>query len=325
MVKVSLIIPVYNVEAFVEKCLTSCVKQDLPPKDYEIVVVNDGSTDNSLNIVERFSAGYNNIKIISQSNAGLSEARNVGLQNASGEYVWFVDSDDWILEDCLKEVTDLCTGRYLDMLQICAANMYGDKAVRRFSYTNEESVFSGVEALKRGIPFCAPFSIYRRAFLERHKLTFYPGIYHEDNEFTPRAYYLAERVSSLNKLLYFVFQNPNSITRTVNPQKAFDCLIVLNSLHDFMKGMKEEALLPFHRLITGTFNAAIHDTLEIPEKDKRRFNVELYQNRHLYIHLLKSQQWIYQMEGLLLKLFPHNPLKIYQLLNAFDKRSIKKK
>lgn len=324
MKKISIIIPVYNVEKFVERCVMSCIHQNILSDEYEIILVNDGSKDNSLSIIEGLAEKYSNIMVYSQENQGLSGARNTGLRQATGEYVWFIDSDDWIQENCIKKVTDVCFQRKLDMLQICAANMYNDKIMRRFSYSDEESIFSGVEALNRGIPFCAPFSIYRRDFLEQHKLSFYPGIFHEDNEFSPRAYYYAERVSSLNDLLYYVYQNPNSITRTVNPKKAFDCIIVMNSLHDFMTGMKEEAKLSFHRLITGTFNAAIHDTIEISKEDVNRFNDELCKNRHLYIHLLKSGKWMYQLEGVLLKLFPNSPIKIYHLMNYFDRRRIKK-
>ena len=321
----SIIIPVYNVEAYVERCLISCVNQDLPLTDYEIIVVNDGSKDNSLTIIENVARNYSNIRVLSQENGGLSAARNTGLKNATGLYVWFVDSDDWIQNDCLKKITDICVHRNLDMLQICAANMYGEKAVRRFSYNDEERIINGIEALNSDIPFCAPFSIYRRGFLEQNNLYFFPGIFHEDNEFTPRAYYYAERVASLNDILYYVYQNPNSITRTVNPKKAFDSIIVMNNLHCFMNIVGDDVKVSFHRLITSTFNAALHDTLGISKEDIQLFNDELYKNRHLFIHLLKSGIWMYQLEGLLLMLFPNNPVKVYHVMNFFDRRSIKNK
>ena len=95
----SIIIPVYNVEKYVEKCIRSCENQDIPKENYEVIVVNDGSPDGSLAIVERLANEFSNIKVINQENKGLSMARNTGLEAAKGEYVWFVDSDDWIEEN----------------------------------------------------------------------------------------------------------------------------------------------------------------------------------------------------------------------------------
>lgn len=88
--KLSIIIPVYNVAPYVEKCLRSCAEQDIPSEDYEIIVINDGTPDNSLEIVERVAKDYPNIIIHSQDNAELSAARNKGLSLAKAKYVWFV-------------------------------------------------------------------------------------------------------------------------------------------------------------------------------------------------------------------------------------------
>lgn len=108
----SIIIPVYNVENYVEHCITSCLKQNILISEYEIIIVNDGSTDNSLFIAEKTATGHPNIKIISQCNKGLSMARNKGLSLAQGDYIWFVDSDDYIEENCLKQIIETCKKGY---------------------------------------------------------------------------------------------------------------------------------------------------------------------------------------------------------------------
>ena len=95
--KISIVVPVYNVERYLEKCLTSIVNQTF--LDYEVILVNDGSIDNSLSICKKYESNYNNVKVISQDNAGLSCARNAGIKIATGEYITFVDSDDWISSD----------------------------------------------------------------------------------------------------------------------------------------------------------------------------------------------------------------------------------
>ena len=92
--KLSIIIPVYNVEKFITRCLHSCVSQNLSINEFEIVVVNDGTRDNSMKFVSQFAEEYSNISIINQENKGLSAARNRGLSVAKGDYVWFVDSDE---------------------------------------------------------------------------------------------------------------------------------------------------------------------------------------------------------------------------------------
>src|SRR5690554_3713943 len=134
MIKISLIIPVYNVEKYLEKCLNSCMNQDISEEEYEIIIVNDGTKDSSLSIALKFEQKYKNIKVYSQENQGLSAARNKGLSLAKGEYVWFIDSDDWIKENCLKSITDKCFKENLDALAIAAANVIDGKNERRFNF-----------------------------------------------------------------------------------------------------------------------------------------------------------------------------------------------
>lgn len=169
MIKISLIIPVYNVEQYLEQCLNSCLNQDLPIDDFEIIVINDGSKDNSLSIANEFEQKYRNIKVYSQVNQGLSTARNKGLSLAKGEYVWFIDSDDWIKSQSLRKITDLCIENSLDALSISAANVIGDSIERRSNYKSND-IFNGKDVLKMGvINVCAPFTIYKRDYLIENK------------------------------------------------------------------------------------------------------------------------------------------------------------
>lgn len=187
--KLSIIIPMYNVELYIERCLISCLKQDISCEDYEIIVVNDGSPDGSLQIAERIASQNKNIKIISQQNGGLSDARNTGLSVAKGDYVWLVDSDDWIKENCLGKLLKQLYNQNLEALAICAANYIEGKEVRRFLFQDNE-IIKGADAMLRGkCVCCAPFTIYKREFLKNNDLLFYKGIFHGDNEFTYRSYY----------------------------------------------------------------------------------------------------------------------------------------
>ena len=100
--KLSIIIPVYNVEKYIEVCIESLYKQNISEDEFEVILINDGSTDNSLSILQRFEIQHTNITVISQRNQGLSVTRNNGIKAAKGEYILFVDSDDLIIKNSLK-------------------------------------------------------------------------------------------------------------------------------------------------------------------------------------------------------------------------------
>ena len=118
----SIILPVYNVERYIEKCLISLLgKQDFEQTDYEVIIINDGSTDDVLSIIQRYTIQYSNIRIYNQKNQGQSAARNYGLKVAQGEYIWFVDPDDWIEDNVLKTLYQEVSEQQLDCL--CLENL----------------------------------------------------------------------------------------------------------------------------------------------------------------------------------------------------------
>ena len=100
----SIVVPVYNAETYIKQCLDSLLEQDTEQEKYEIICINDGSTDDSLRILEEYAKKYDNIRLIDKQNEGVSVARNLGLEKACGKYVWFVDADDFIKPNCLKMI-----------------------------------------------------------------------------------------------------------------------------------------------------------------------------------------------------------------------------
>lgn len=318
--KLSIIIPAYKVEAYIGKCLYSVENQDLPSSEYEVLVIDDGSPDNSKEVATRIANDFDNIKVISQPNGGLSAARNTGIENSIGEYIMFLDSDDWIASNCLKLITDKCYNENLDLLEICAADVCNDVAKRRFSHT-EHNVVTGVEALRRGIAICAPFVIYKRQLLIDNKISFYPGIYHEDNEFSPRVYHKAQRVGSINDIIYYVYQNPNSITRSANPKKAYDTLIVIKSLYDYMiNNVSIEDQDCFKYQIVQDFNVCLSETFKMSKDDILKLDACIYEHRWILKYLQESCSLIYKIEGTIMKIFPKRYTFIYQMLNKLDWR-----
>jgi len=232
----SIIIPVYNVEQYLRQCLDSVIHQDY--SDYEIICINDGSTDNSLAILQKYGKKENRIKIIDQENCGLSTARNVGIHEASGNYILFLDSDDWLEPNALQI---LAAKQYKeDMICFNGRRCFEDGTIEKPDNGIKEDNMTGWEyynkygLVTRKFHFvCTVLRIYKRSFLLENNLFFKEGIYHEDNLFTPIACYYAQKVKVIPDCLYVYRIREGSITQTVNVKRIFDILIVANTLSDF--------------------------------------------------------------------------------------------
>ena len=320
MKKISLVIPMYKVGKFLRQCLESCLDQDIDESEYEVIAVDDESPDESRAIAMDYASRHGNIKVIAQKHAGLSAARNLGLANAEGNYVWFIDSDDWILSDCLGEIVSECYGNNLDILAVSAANVIGSTQERRFRI-KDTAVCEGKSLVDDGkLQLCAPFSIYRRSFLTGNSLTFMEGIYHEDAEFTPRAYYLADRAGAIDKVMYFVRQNEDSITRSYNPQRSIDYLdSVIPSLSKFSEDIPEKARQGFDNLIASNLSNALKDSITLNKADRAALDRHAYGQRKCLKHLRRSKVLKYRIEGYVLSLFPRRMSTAYRIMKMIQK------
>lgn len=215
MIKVSVVIPVFNVENYLKECLDSVLAQTL--KDIEIICINDGSADNSLSILQDYAARYSQIKVIDQLNGGLSAARNRGLDEASGEYVYFMDSDDLITSFALSELYSVCKDAGLDILYFSGTSFYESQelAQKHKGFTNSyyrkgvyDKVLDGQRMFVKLIDNKDYFSsaclqLLKRSFLEKTEIRFYEGILHEDNCFTFQTLLKAERVFCVNDIYFY--------------------------------------------------------------------------------------------------------------------------
>ncbi len=323
--KLSIIIPVYNVEKYVEKCLLSCINQDIPSSDYEIIVINDGTKDNSLAIVNRVAVRYDNIIVVSQENQGLSAARNKGLSLAKGEYIWFVDSDDWIAENCLSEIVSILDNNKLEALLISSANATENNVTRyAFRAELEGKIFFGKELLTiNQWEHGAQFTIYKKEFLLKNNLLFTEGILHEDTEFTPRAYYFLNRISILDSIIYYHLYNPASITKTINPKRAFDLITIADSLYHFcMKTVTDEYKKVFYSLISLVINNALSIVRQTNDRQVRKtLNRQIHEHRELLSIMQNSPIMKYRMEGFIFKLSPgKNYTFLYSVIQKLNRR-----
>jgi glycosyltransferase involved in cell wall biosynthesis len=234
--RMSIIIPVYKVEKYIRKCLESVFKQDIPPDTYEIIIVNDGTPDNSMSIVHEFANKYTNLTIINQENQGLSMARNNGLDIAHGEYVWFVDSDDWIKENCLNKIIGLIEQYKFDILSMPLLCTHDECNEGKEDISIKDSVLLiGKKYLFSDYPF-APTQrlILKRKFIIENNLKFYPKIFHEDTLFGPPTIFLANKIYMLNKSLYYYRQRQDgSIMSSWKIKNSNDLVFGYNVLKSF--------------------------------------------------------------------------------------------
>lgn len=224
--KLSVVVPVYNVEAYIDDCLNSLQIQDY--SDYEIICVNDGSTDRSRKMLSEWESRLPQMKVIDRANGGLSAARNTGLAAATGDYVIFVDSDDWVEPTMLSRLSEEVKGE--DM--ICFACRKSDCGATDALVPEQSDGWSyyNRHALEhRTIPFvCVWQRCYRCEFLIENDLHFREGILHEDNEFTPRACFWARSVKVIPDVLYNYRVRPGSIM-TTRGMKSKECLILIGN------------------------------------------------------------------------------------------------
>ena len=225
--KLSIIVPVYNVEAFLTKCVDSMLAQDLPADDYEIIIVDDGSTDGSGALADALAAEHGNIRVIHQRNRGLSGARNAGIPIASGTYVMFVDSDDFLCPNVLGTLVGLMESKEVDILRFNYqnVNMEGavfepNKYVKPF-VDYSDVVCDGETFLNERLGYaCYAWQfLVKASILQQEGNGFKEGVYFEDVEWTPRILLQARRVASTDTLVYNYLFRTGSIARNTDHEK----------------------------------------------------------------------------------------------------------
>lgn len=238
MIKLSIIVPVYNVAEYLERCLNSLINQTL--NEIEIICVNDGSTDNSLCILEKFAGLDKRIKIINQKNKGLSGARNTGIKLVQGEYFGFLDSDDWVDLDYFEKLYKRAKN--------CDADISLGDFIRKGKFKhkirlklNKEEEFVGDNEKFYGSQFyhfpCVWNKIYKTS--KFNDLRFIEGIFFEDGPYTIQTLHRANKVVTCCNTYLYYFVNPNSIVKTLNKKKEQDMYnsskFILNYIKDNMQ------------------------------------------------------------------------------------------
>ncbi|WP_428050732.1 glycosyltransferase family 2 protein [Candidatus Avelusimicrobium caledoniensis] len=249
---ISVIVPVYNVAAYLPRCLDSILAQTY--KNLEIILVDDGSTDNSLEICQQYAQKDNRIKIIHQENKGLPGARNTGLNNMQGDFVAFVDSDDWIPPQAYSTLYDLHKRTGADVMwgSLLYSTTRGSRIPAHFHLpTNDQERLCLVDVLCTGNMLCVDkiyiASLFTQNLRFNERLT-----YSEDLDFILRLLQKANFVAFTKQTVYYYFMRPDSITHTPSLHKLSDDIHVWHKIYSFTKRKHvDKALVPITRMFVG--------------------------------------------------------------------------
>ena len=338
---ISVIVPVYNVEKYLSKCLESIINQTY--QNLEIICVDDGSTDSSPKILEEYAKKDTRIKVVTRQNGGLSAARNTGLKNAAGEFISFVDSDDWIDSETYEkaivhfseDVDSVCWYAAVVCDEGVEGNFDGEKNWHRVKFSGKTTL-DGDSFFKH--TFTVWNKLYRRSIIEKYGINFPEGIIHEDFSFYTKYMALAPKTYFLNEYLYFYRKRKNSIMHSVSGKKTnhlFDTLKNFELVYDFFE--KNGLLDKNEVVLTKMFRLALNDNYrDASDNDKKlvlnyaadlaqKFSPGNYWNNNEVVNIVRKRKYWMLEDYLELEYFNekkpfHN---IFSVQKTADKKIIR--
>lgn len=281
----SIIVPGQNVESYIGKCLDSLLNQDISSSDYEIIVVNDGSTDRTKEIAEGYVSSHSNVILINQQNKGLSGARNSGVNVARGLYVMYIDSDDYIEKNVLGGLLAQAERDNLDVLRYNYRNVDEDynvivpKRNNKLYVDYSGDVTDGFSFLTHRLGYaCYAWQFLIKAEIAKNVL-FKEGIYFEDTEWAPRMLNEAKRVASTDLVVYNYLKRTNSITNAVDEAKKRK---VIEDKMSLIEGLRLQSLdKPDKRWYEGMIAHTVLSIIGLVA-------IQYYDERNAYISRLKG-------------------------------------
>ena len=237
MTKVSVIVPIYNVEKYLKKCLDSLVGQTL--KDIEILAINDGSPDNSQKIVDEYVKKYDNIKSYIKENGGQSDARNFGLEKAKGDYIVFVDADDWIDKDFLKVMYENAKAHNSDIV-ICDFEEIYENGVTKIKKEIDKNIEDIQKAYMIAMPgFCN--KMFKKDFLIKIDFKFINNIFYEDLAIYPIVAAKTNNISYIDRALYkYRIRQGSTMNQQKNTKRLLDIFKVFEYIESGMESISNK-------------------------------------------------------------------------------------
>lgn len=231
MPKVSIIVPIYKVEDYLHKCINSVLNQTY--QDWELLLIDDGSPDNSGTICDEYAKLEPKLRVFHKENGGVSSARNTGIQAAKGDWIMFLDADDWISEDCLEVCINEVTENNLDAIQFSFNKVFSDgRTIPQHKTTTP--IFSPKQYLDNGnFNVCVWGGLYRHSIIERSRLLFDTNLnLAEDQVFVINFFKKASRLKYINEPMYFYYQNEFSATHNQKSKDLIEACTALTHLSE---------------------------------------------------------------------------------------------
>lgn len=282
--KISVIIPVYNAEKYIDKCIQSVLDQTI--KGIEIILINDGSTDESEKKCEVWFNLYKNITLINKKNEGQGEARNIGLDIAKGKYIFFLDADDYLPNNSLETLYSKILEKDYDV--VCGKSLSifkNGKKIENNNFLNlNECEGSGTAIIKltkyKNIPPTIWLYMYKSEFLKKNKIKFAKGVFLEDCEFNLKVYYYAKKMLFINNVTYCQFMSENSTMRSSNFKKSKDAIQIAKNIEQFIiENVNDKKVDKYFRnYVAYLYSYSIHYSMQIGYdfmklfRDKKEFN-----------------------------------------------------
>lgn len=284
--EISVIMPCYNTEQYVEETLKSVLNQSF--KDYEIICLNDGSTDGTLEILKRYQQSYPNIRVISSENHGVAYQRNTGVQCAQGKYIYYMDSDDLLKENCLETLYQYAEADNLDVVYFEADSFYETKEIEEafpqfltlyHRHKEYDGIYDGrnlyIQMENAGdVKMSVGLQFTRRQFLLDKNIKFGMERYFEDNLYTVQVMIKADKARCVRDNLYLRRVRANSIMTTSENKMRFESYLeVVRGLMQILEEEKQDFVLQeaIYKRIRGTFINVYKDYLKVPEEEKEEF------------------------------------------------------
>ncbi len=300
MPKVSVIIPIYNVEKYLPKCLNSVINQTL--SDIEIVCVNDGSTDDSGKVLDKYAKKDKRIKVITQKNQGLAVSRNNGLSKCEGDYVYFLDSDDYIDKHTLKILTDAIINDKSDMAQghiKCFGKVSTDVLTRKQKgfdwYMKKTGIYTVQPDIRKDLTVVSCNKLYKKSIIDKYDIRFPVGLINED-EYWLWAYMIhCNTYSEIDKDLYFYLQRADSIMgKRLKSIKMLDILDIDGLIYNEVKKYKD--IDKYKNILTEQFISRINYLdADVPAEYKKEYlnKIKNYYKKHNQsMEIKKLYKWL---------------------------------
>lgn len=323
MKKLSIIVAIYNIEDYIEKCIKSIIMQKFD--DYELILVNDGSTDNSEKICKKYLDNIN-VRYFYKKNGGLSDARNFGVERSTGEYIMFIDGDDFLYDtNCLSYINEMIKNSDCDILQYRMAYYYPNKRIVKLSelYIDDSktNIIDILSELNRNgnMSVSACDKIVRSEIIKNKSLFFKRGIYSEDIDWSMRIYMNSKKIKILNNIIYvYRQQRKGSITTEKTQKRVSDLWKIIKYWHNY-KYVNENIKKLYYNYLA--YQILILVTISNKKSFSKKENMKI---KKTFIELIQyNENYKVKYFYILYKIFGYNvSLKLMKLYLCLKNRGV---